>query len=156
MPAATAIFGLGNPLMSDEGVGVRVLERLAQCEGLPEDVELIDLGSGGMRLLHHLEGRRKLIFVDCAFMREEPGTLRRFGLDEVRSTKLRLRRSLHEGDLLETLALAAELGTLPEDVVIFGIEPGSVVPGTELSPGLEARLRDYATRVREEARISGT
>ena len=154
MPAATAIFGLGNPLMSDEGVGLRVLELLARSEDLPEDVELIDLGSGGVRLLHLLEGRRKAIFVDCAFMGQEPGTLRRFRLDEVRSTKLRLRRSLHEGDLLETLALAAELGTLPEDVVIFGIEPKSVGPGTELSPGLEARSGEYAKRVREEASFS--
>jgi len=152
MSTDIAIFGLGNPLMTDEGIGIHVLETLERCGGLPPRVELIDLGTGGMRLLHQIEGRRKLIFVDCVRMGEEAGTLRRFRPDEVRSKKRCAHRSLHEGDLLETLALARELGSLPADVVIFGIEPQHVEPGLDLSPALAARLEEYAEQVLREAR----
>ena len=151
MKAPIAIFGLGNPLMTDEGVGIHVLDTLKRRGNLPAGVELIDLGTGGMRLLHQIEGRRKLIFVDCVKMGQQAGALRRFCPDEVRSKKENARWSVHEGDLLETLALAKDLGSLPEDVVIFGIEPQRIEPGLELSPPLAASLEDYAEQVLLEA-----
>ena len=151
MRAQIAIFGLGNPLMTDEGIGIHVLETIARRDDLPAGVEMIDLGTGGMRLLHQVEGRKKLIFVDCVKMGQQAGTLRRFRPDEVRSKKEHARWSLHDGDLLETLALAEDLGTLPEDVVIFGIEPQRIEPGLELSPALAASLEDYAEQVILEA-----
>lgn len=152
MSAKIAIFGLGNPLMTDEGIGIHVLDRLGRRGDLPAGVELIDLGTGGMRLLHQIEGRRKLIFVDCTCMGEKAGTLRRFRPEEARSKKAGVRASVHEGDLLETLALAKELGTLPADVVILGIEPQTIAPGLELSPALATRLEEYAEQVLREAR----
>jgi len=154
MSAEIAIFGLGNTLMTDEGVGIHVIGALERRDDLPPGVELIDLGTGGLRLLHQIEGRRKLIFVDCAHMGEQAGALRRFRPDDVRSRKDQVRQSLHEGDLLETLSLAQELGSLPEDVVIFGIEPESVEPGLDLSPALATRLEEYAEQVLREARGS--
>ena len=151
MRAQIAIFGLGNPLMSDEGIGIHVIETLERRGDLPAGVALIDLGTGGMRLLHQIEGRRKLIFVDCVQMGQQAGVLQRFRPDEVRSKKEHARSSLHEGDLLETLALAKDLGSLPEDVVIFGIEPERIEPGLELSPVLAASLEEYAEQVFREA-----
>jgi len=151
MKAQIAIFGLGNPMMTDEGIGIHVLETLERRGDLPAGVELIDLGTGGMRLLHQIEGRRKLIFVDCVKMGQQAGAVRRFRPDEVRTKKENARWSLHEGDLLETLALAKDLGSLPEDVVIFGIEPQRIEPGLELSSALAASLEDYAEQVLREA-----
>ncbi len=151
MRAQIAIFGLGNPLMTDEGIGIHVLETIERRGDLPAGVEMIDLGTGGMRLLHQVEGRSKLIFVDCACMGESPGTLRRFRPDEARSKKDGARRSLHEGDLLETLKLAQELGSLTGEVVIFGIEPQEIAPGLELSPALARQLEEYAEQVLREA-----
>jgi len=153
MTAPVAVFGLGNPLMSDEGVGIRVLEALERAGELPAEVELIDLGTGGLRLVHEAAGRRKLVFIDCAFMGEAPGAMRRFTPEEVRSVKPGMRHSLHEGDLLGNLALARRIGHCPDEVVIFGIEPGSVDPGLELTEALASRVDDYARRVREEIGI---
>ena len=144
-----AIIGMGNPLMSDEGIGVRVVTRLQRSE-LSETVDVLDLGTSGMRVLHELEGRDKVIFVDCALMGTAPGTLRRFTPDEVASQKAQPGLSLHEGDLLGTLALARQLGTCPEDVVIFGIEPKVVDFGDQLSPELVENLDSYVAAIRAE------
>jgi hydrogenase maturation protease len=154
MPSTIAIFGLGNPLMADEGVGIRVLEALQRRDDLPAYVELIDLGTGGWRLLDETAGRRALIFVDCALMGEQPGTIRRFRPEQVRSSRVRMRGGLHDGDLLSSLALAAALGKCSGDVVIFGIEPERIGPGLELTAALSSRLEEYAARILEEARGS--
>ena len=142
-----AVIGLGNPLMSDEGVGVRVVAELREAGPPFPGVDVLDLGTSGMHVLHELEGRTKVVFVDCAEMGEAPGALRRFTPEEVVSRKVRTRLSLHEGDLLHTLALARELGACPRDVVILGIQPETVAPGERLSPPLAARLGEYGKAV---------
>ncbi len=147
---AIVVLGLGNPLMADEGVGVAVVERLgARAERYP-DVEFIDAGTGGMAVLHWIEGRQKAVFVDCAFMGEPPGTLRRFTPDEVRSTKVLAHQSLHEADLLRILDLAGQLGQAPQQVVIFGIQPETVTPRPGLSQIIEDRMAQYVATIRSE------
>ena len=147
MPVPIAVIALGNPLMGDEGIGIRILERLRERRDLPEGVDLIDMGTGGLGIIHELAGRSRAIFIDCAFMDDEPGTLHRFRPEEVRTRKVRIRYSLHEGDLLRNIDLARSLGDCPEDIVIFGIEPASVEGVMELSPTLTARLEDYVTEI---------
>ncbi|MBN2491284.1 MAG: HyaD/HybD family hydrogenase maturation endopeptidase [Planctomycetes bacterium] len=152
MVAAIAVLGLGSPLMTDEGIGIRILEALERRADLPEDVELVDLGTGGLRIVHEAAGRRKLVVVDCARMGEPPGTIRRFTPEEVRSRKVTLRWSLHEGDVLANLELARRLGTCPEEVVLLGIQPERVAPGLELTATLAARLEEYVGWVLAELR----
>lgn len=148
MRPATAVIGFGNPLMGDEGVGPRIVSELLALGIGSDDVELLDMGTGGFAALHALEGRERVVLVDCAFMGEAPGTLRRFRPDEVRSRKTRLRTSLHEGDLLSMLDLAGAMGQAPAEVTLLGIEPARVEPGLELSPELETRLPEYTAAVR--------
>lgn len=150
MTIPIAVFGLGNPLMTDEGIGILVLQALEARNDIPAEVELVDLGTGGLRILHEAEGRTKLIFVDCALMGEPAGTIRRFTPDEVRSVKPRMRQSVHESDLMHNLELARRLGRCPDDVVILGIEPEKVEPGMQLTPTLAGRLEDYVAAVLAE------
>jgi len=145
----TAIIGMGNPLMSDEGIGIHVIAQLQRVM-LGDSVEVLDLGTSGMRALHELEGRDMVVFVDCALMGTEPGTIRRFTPEDVETKKIQPRLSLHEGDLLNTIALAERLGTAPERIVIFGIEPKTIDPGETLSPALAARLDQYVAAIRDE------
>jgi hydrogenase maturation protease len=137
------LIGLGNPLMSDEGIGVRLVTEIQSRHIAPEDVEVLDLGTDGMAIMHAIAGRRKAVFVDCALMGEDPGTIRRFTADEVVSRKVQTRLSLHEGDLLQILGLARRVGECPGEVVIFGVEPVSVSPGQALSALLESRVDEY-------------
>jgi len=97
-----------------------------------------------------MAGRRKAVFIDCAFMDEAPGTIRRFTPDQVSSQKALAGLSLHEGDLLKIIELSRSLGECPPEVVIFGIQPQSIEPGEALSPALSTRLDEYADAVAAE------
>jgi hydrogenase maturation protease len=140
--------GLGNPLLTDEGIGIAVVEALAESRGgqFP-DVEFLDLGTSMMRAVHAMAGRRRALFVDCAFMGAEPGTIRRFLPDDVRSIKALAHFSLHEGDLLQAIGISRAAGECPGEIVLFGIQPESVEPGLELSATLAARLPEYVEAV---------
>ena len=142
--------GLGNPLMQDEGVGVRVLNALwNEAERFPR-VEFEDLGAGGLSLLHAARRYDTLIVIDCARMGEEPGTLRRFEPDEVSTTKEMSGRSVHEADILQVLELARLTEDAPRQVVVFGIEPETVAFGEGLSPALQEKLDEYVAAVKDE------
>jgi hydrogenase maturation protease len=137
------VLGLGNPLMADEGIGVSLVVRLSRFAAECPDVEFIDAGTGGLAVLHHIQDRQKAIFIDCAYMGEEPGTIRRFSTEEVRSSKVLAHQSLHEADLLRILDMSRQLGQAPEEIVIFGIQPERIAPALGLSPVLEARIDEY-------------
>jgi len=149
----SAVIGIGNVLLKDEGVGIHVVRRLASLMGDRADVEFVDAGAAGMKLLHILRGRHKAVLVDCALMDESPGTLRRFLPDEVHSIKALPGLSLHEGDLLSVIRLSRELGECPEEIVIVGIEPDIVEPGEGLSACLADRMEDYVAAVRAEIEV---
>jgi hydrogenase maturation protease len=150
MKKSTVVLGLGNPLMADEGIGVYLLERLAEQAARYDDVDFIDAGTGGMSVLHLIDGRAKAVFIDCAFMDEEPGTLRRFTPEDVRSTKVLAHQSLHDADLLHILTLAEQFGQRPDDVVIFGIQPEVVETRQEISKALLDRAEDYLGEILAE------
>jgi hydrogenase maturation protease len=144
------VLGLGNPLMADEGIGVYLIERLRERGSRYLGVDFIDAGTGGMSVLHWIEGRHKAVFIDCACMDLEPGAIRRFTPDEVRSAKVLAHQSLHEADLLHILALAEQLDQGPKEVVIFGIEPETVEPRQGLSDILVEKVEQYLSDIEVE------
>jgi len=146
------LIGLGNSLLGDEGIGVSLVQALSAEFAHHSDVECIDLGIAGMALLHILDGRRKVVLLDCALMGEQPGACRRFTPKDVRDISTSSRCSLHDGNLLDLLALAGEIGGLPPEVVIFGIQPESINASLTLSPTLQHKFDEYMTKVRNEVR----
>ncbi len=145
MPKIVRIIGVGNPLMGDDGVGIAVVERL-QGLPLPPGVEAVDGGTGGLTLLHLMEGATAVILVDAAEMGELPGTLRRFGLDEV-SPEANDGLSLHQAGLGEVFALGRELELLPPRLFVLGVQPESVEQRIGLSPSVEAALSAVVAQV---------
>ena len=144
------MLGLGNPLMADEGIGIYLLERLQEFAGEFSDVDFIDAGTGGLSVLHQMEGRRRAFFIDCAYMGEPPGAIRRFAPEEVRTAKMLAHQSLHEADLLRIIAMSRQLGRAPEEIVIFGIQPERVETGSGLSRTLIDRADEYIWLIRNE------
>jgi hydrogenase maturation protease len=160
------VAGIGSVLMGDEGVGVFVLRRLLAERGgigpigpirpiLPSGIDFVELGTGGIALVHQLAGRRKAVIIDCAKMGEEPGTIRRFTPEEIRSRKVVTGGSLHEGDVLGIIDLAKSLGQAPPEIVIFGIEPERIDPGAGLSEPLRMRIGEYVRAVAAELSDAG-
>lgn len=150
MKRPVVVLGLGNPLMGDEGIGVSLVERLANLAADYPSVDFLDAGTGGLSVLHDIEGRRKAIFIDCAFMDEEPGVIRRFTPEEVRTRKVLAHQSLHEADLIQIIEIARQLGQAPEEIVIFGIQPQRVELVQGLSPTLMERTDEYLSLVLQE------
>jgi hydrogenase maturation protease len=150
MKKSAIVIGLGNTLMSDEGVGVRVVQRLSDFADEFPLVDFVDAGTGGMSILHLIRGKDKAIFIDCAKMGEEPGSIRKFTPQEIKSTKALVHQSLHEADLIKIINLSEQLSQCPAETIIFGIEPQVVKPGCELSKILAERIDEYATMVRNE------
>ncbi len=146
------VVGLGNVLMTDEGVGCAVTGLLAAGKQEYPNVEFVDLGTGGMSLLHIMSGRKKAIIVDCAIMGTEPGTIKRFTPAQAKSVKQLSHYSLHEADVLKIIEMSRQLGECPERIVIFGIEPQRIEPKQQLSEALSAKLTEYASSITEELR----
>ena len=59
------VLGLGNILLYDEGVGVRVVQRLQHDYLLPAQVEIMDGGTAGMALYEHIIDRTRLVVIDA-------------------------------------------------------------------------------------------
>ncbi|MCF7973662.1 MAG: hydrogenase maturation protease [Phycisphaerae bacterium] len=150
----TAVLGLGNPIMSDEGIGPAIVQRFKDQAGHDTSIEFVDVGTGGFSLLYHLEGVDKAVFVDCALMGESPGTIRRFTCDQVQTVKRLSHFSLHEGDLLTLIDKAKELGQCPADIVLFGIEPRVVDFGLCLTEALSSQMDHYVALIDEELKQS--
>lgn len=119
----TLILGVGNPLMGDDGAGVLAVQRLLARPDLPPDVTVIDGGTAGLGLIPLIESYRRVVLVDAVLMGEPPGTVRRFAWREARVAGRAQSLSLHQSDLADALALAEALGSLPPEVVIYGVQP---------------------------------
>ena len=136
--------------MSDEGIGIHVIQQLTASAEYSNIIDFVDLGSSAMNVIHAIAGRKKAILIDCAYMGEPVGTIKRFIPDQVVSDKNIKHLSLHEGDLLDALALSQKLGECPEDIVIFGIEPENMSFGEALSTPLQEQLLEYTWAVIQE------
>jgi hydrogenase maturation protease len=144
------VIGLGNILLSDEGVGVHLVRQLSNQQIKFPDVDFIEAGAAGMNLLHLIANRKKAIIIDCAKMGEKPGTIRRFTADQVVGVKKLTHFSLHEIDILQVLNLSKQLGECPAEVIFYGIEPDSFSPGQNLSQALSAKNDSCIADICEE------
>lgn len=143
------VLGIGNVLMGDEGVGVHVVRHL-ENDAIPEEVELLDGGTGSFLLLDPMQLARKVILIDATLDGNPPGTVRRltprFSTDYPRTLAA---HDIGLKDLLDTFYLLGH----KVDVVLFAV---SIAPlqdmGLELSPDLAALVPEIAALVKEEIR----
>jgi len=146
----TVVLGLGNPLMADEGIGNKLIELLQSTSEQCSGVDFIDAGTGGISLLYLLENRKKAIIIDCAFMGEAPGTMKRFTPEEVKTAKKLAHLSLHEVDILKVIQLAKQLDQCPEEIVFYAIQPEKVEQKDHLSKTLQDKLPEYKKQIQTE------
>jgi len=138
---ATLVLGMGNPILSDDGVGLLVAERL-RGTSLPHGVEVLQSEVGGLRLLELVRGFTRVIIIDALKSSDEvarqPGEIVRY---EAKDFKGGHRYgSAHSIGLGTVLELGDRLGyDMPADVTVFAIEAVDVETfGEELSPPVAA------------------
>lgn len=133
------ILGIGNPLMTDEGVGVRVAEALMSGFDFPDSVEVVDAGTMGLGILNMFRGVDLVIVVDAIDRTgHPPGTVMRLAPDDLAPNQIM--HSLHDIRFVDVLQAAEFTGIRPEAECI-GIQVGSMEQWvTELTPEVEAAL----------------
>ena len=134
------MIGIGNPLMGDDGIGPRLIEELNLLE---TGVELIDIGTGGMQLVHVLAGYDAVLLIDAADMGIEPGQFRVFSPENAVSVKECRSYSLHDWDIMRSIEISNDLGEAPERILILAIQPGSLRMGEGISPEVEMGIPRY-------------
>jgi hydrogenase maturation protease len=148
------VLGVGNILLKDEGVGVKVVEKLQSAYGFSPNVELMDGGTVGLRLLDPISESDHVIVVDAVQNGMPPGTLYRLPAKELQK-RVTFKNSLHQLDLVEALAYAEILGHRPTAVII-GIEPADISPwGTELTETVRDRFDELCSNVLNEIERAG-
>jgi hydrogenase maturation protease len=122
------VAGIGNIFMGDDGFGVEVARRLAGRE-LPGGVEVADFGIRGMDLMYALgEGYDAAVFVDAVPHGEPPGTLSVIEPDVEGGVGP---LDAHGMDPVKVLALARQLGHVPDRILVVGCEPAVRMTGDE-------------------------
>jgi hydrogenase maturation protease len=143
------VLGVGNILLTDEGVGVRAVEKLQAEFRLPDDVVLIDGGTSAMEILEDLENLDALIIIDAVFAHQEPGTLVKLEGDAVPAFFKR-NMSPHQVGLSDVLAALQFNDRHPKKTVICGIKPVSMKLGMELTPEVAAKLPELVDMAIDE------
>jgi len=133
------ILGIGNLLLGDEGVGVRVVEALEQRFILSPPVEILDGGTSGMALMEIMAGRDALIVADAVRTGATPGSvtvLRDAEVPALFSRKI----SPHQLGLSDVLTALHLTDEFPRQLTLVGIEPASLAPGIGLSATVIAAI----------------
>jgi hydrogenase maturation protease len=145
--AGALVLGLGNILLGDEGVGVRVVERLREQYDFSKEVQVMDGGTLGLDLLPYVQDTSRLLVVDAVQAKEPPGTLVRLASGEIPIFLDACKVSAHQEGLQDLLAVAALKGYLPRDVVFWGVQINSLRVGLELSPVVAEQVDFLAKNV---------
>lgn len=149
------ILGVGNILYTDEGFGVRVAEELIQRYEFSPNVEVLDGGTLGLKLMGPIMESDYLIIVDIVLNEGQPGDMFRLLGDDL-SKACAFKNSMHQTDLLDTLSQCSLVGKVPDDVVLYGVEPFNYQDlSAALSPVLEARLPEVMDAVLAEVERAG-
>ena len=125
----TLILGLGNLLLSDEGVGVHVARALAERE-LPAGVSVVEAGTAFLDVLPEIEKADRILLIDAMEGGSAPGSVYRVPFDECRHPEMLA--SLHGFDMSRVLFMAGNQRA--PQVTVFGVEPARIEWGTEVSP----------------------
>jgi hydrogenase maturation protease len=153
-PRPVVVLGIGNILMRDDGVGVHALDALRRAP-LPRDVDVVDGGTAGADLVEAIIGRRKVIVIDAFEGGGAPGEIYRLELSDLEGAKPSA-LSIHEVDFLDALSMARNLGSPPEEVVVFGVEPGEICLGLEMTRAVKDAIPRMVALVLEELGVAPT
>lgn len=148
MSETTLILGLGNLLMTDEGVGAAVVQRLQSECGQDPRLNFMDGGTLSFTLAGPIGEHRRLIVVDAASLRESAGTMRVFEGDDMDQQLRSNATSVHEVSLADLMDMARLTDTLPAKRALVGIQPEVIDWGETLTPSVEAAVPVAVSAIR--------
>jgi len=149
MAAKIIVLGIGNILLSDDGVGVRLLENLRfQYPCLP-DVTYLDGGVLGLNLAVWLQDVNGLIVLDAAELGTAPGTVQIIMEKEMDTLGIKLGRSAHDLRILDLLTISQFTGIMPQHRALVAIQYQNIDWGLELSDAVQQALPQATLKIYE-------
>jgi len=134
----TLIIGLGNPILTDDGVGVKVARELEEIIDLSAHpgLEITEASAGGLRLMEALLDYDRVILIDAFYLhpdRTDPGKIHRMTLDDLRSVSpTQHSTSAHDTSLVTALDAADQLGyKIPHEIIIYAVEVENILDFSE-------------------------
>ena len=146
------ILGVGNLLLSDEGVGVHIARKLMGMDFSPE-VRVVEGGTDGFGLMHVLLDADRVILVDAVKGGGPPGSIYRLEIGDCPPFPDTFKTSVHQISILEVINLSGLIGSAPRTTII-GVEPKSLEMGMDLSPEIEAKIPRVIQLIHEEVALS--
>jgi hydrogenase maturation protease len=145
------VLGLGNPMRTDDAVGVQAVGLLANDKRLPAGVRLVEGGTLGLELLYHVENASHLLVLDAVEANELPGTLMLFRDEALEA--LPCGRSIHLLGLADLLSALRLTGRAPGDAMLLGIQPAYTGWGTELTPEVQTAMPRLIDKALEQVAV---
>ncbi|MGL5041277.1 MAG: HyaD/HybD family hydrogenase maturation endopeptidase [Aeromonas sp.] len=142
----TLILGVGNLLLSDEAIGVRIVESLGREYRFAPGIELLDGGTAGMELMEAMASRDHLILVDAVRSGHAPGTVVTLNGDEI-PTLFGRKISPHQLGLADVLSALYMTGESPARLTLIGVEPLSLEPRIGLTPVVAEAMAEAKGRI---------
>jgi hydrogenase maturation protease len=144
----TLVLGIGNTLLSDEGVGVHVAQRLQAILPPSEDIEIMDGGTLSFTLAVPIEDADALIVVDAAQLKSAPGSLQVFEGEAMDAFLMSNRRSsVHEVSLNDLMSIACLAGHWPEKRALVAIQPEKLDWGESPTLLVQSAIPEACSRI---------
>ncbi len=156
---ATIIVGLGNPILTDDGVGVYVAWELASRLANCANVTITEASVGGLRLMELMTGYDRAILIDAILDDAPPGTILRITIDDLKDrSPTQHIASAHDANLTTALNTGLRMGFhLPTEIIIYAISVDNVLDfGEELTPRVAAAVPKAVQAVADEISLMQT
>jgi hydrogenase maturation protease len=134
------IMGVGNTLLSDDGVGIHVTDSLRPLAARYPEISIIDGGTLGLSLLPDIEDAAALIVVDAGEIGGEPGEIRVFRNEEMDRQLAGKKSTVHELAVADLLAAATMSGKQPDERALVAIQPASTDWGLAPTPHVQKAI----------------
>ena len=146
-PRQVVVLGIGNLLLSDDGIGIHVTDALTR-EAADLALNIRDGGTIGLSLLAEIDPEAPFIAVDAMELHAAPGTLRVFRDDEMDRQLTGTKRSAHEVALADLMQAADLAGYGPRRRALVAIQPDVTTWGLAPTPAVAAAIPSAVAAVR--------
>jgi hydrogenase maturation protease len=140
------LLGLGNTLLKDDGIGVHAIQALKEGYDFRPQIEMIDGGTLGLDLLHLLENRDKILFIDAVDFGKAPGLIGELE-DEDISSAFQTKLSVHHIGLPDLLLAAKWMDIKPAKICLIGMQPEQMDMGLEMTESVSGKIGDLVNQI---------
>ena len=144
------IFGVGNRLLGDEGIGPSVIDNLSRMH-LPPYVDIVDCGCDLLDFMSHISKPQKIIIIDAVRAGGKPGEIYRFNYSKLATMKDETQSGHQMGTIAVIRLLKSVYPILADsEITVIGIEPKTLELGNNLSQEVTEKIADITRLVIEE------